>query len=99
MKWYLTLSSQSSGNSTEPLRKSLNPERPVYAPSLKIVVVLDAPHREKFFTGLAQDPSLKVKLTGSWETLIGPVDNFGSDVVSSEWLAIADIRCSSQFTS
>lgn len=32
---------------------------------------------EKFFTGLAKDPSLKVKLTGSWETLIGPVDNFG----------------------
>lgn len=31
---------------------------------------------EKYFTGLANDPSLKVKLTGSWETLVGPVDNF-----------------------
>ncbi|KAJ9094101.1 hypothetical protein QFC21_006202 [Naganishia friedmannii] len=32
---------------------------------------------EKYFTGLASDPSLKVKLTGSWQTLIGDVDNFG----------------------
>ncbi|GHJ84065.1 hypothetical protein NliqN6_0467 [Naganishia liquefaciens] len=31
---------------------------------------------EKYFTGLASDPSLKVKLTGSWQTLIGDVDNF-----------------------
>ncbi|KAG7530307.1 hypothetical protein FFLO_05140 [Filobasidium floriforme] len=31
---------------------------------------------EEYFAGLAKDPSLKVKLTGSWETLIGPVDNF-----------------------
>jgi hypothetical protein len=34
-------------------------------------------HSEEYFAGLAKDPSLKVKLTGSWETLIGPVDNFG----------------------
>jgi hypothetical protein len=32
---------------------------------------------EQYFAGLAKDPSMKVKLTGSWETLIGPVDNFG----------------------
>lgn len=31
---------------------------------------------EEYFTGLASNPDLKVKLTGSWETLIGPVDNF-----------------------
>jgi hypothetical protein len=38
---------------------------------------LSAIYRERFFTELAQDPALKVKLTGSFETLIGPLDNFG----------------------
>ncbi len=37
---------------------------------------------EKYFTGIAADPELKVKLTGSWETLIGEGDTFG------EWIDV-----------
>lgn len=34
---------------------------------------------EKYFTGLVQDPELRVKLTGSWETMIGAdLDSFGT---------------------
>lgn len=34
-------------------------------------------YREKYYTGLTQDPELHVKLTGSWETTVGPeLDTF-----------------------
>jgi hypothetical protein len=33
---------------------------------------------EKYFTGLVNDQELRVKLTGSWETIIGAdLDSFG----------------------
>jgi hypothetical protein len=33
---------------------------------------------EKYYTGLIADPNLHVKLTGSWQTTIGPeLDSFG----------------------
>jgi hypothetical protein len=38
--------------------------------------------REEYYTKLARDPTFKVKLTGSWETLIGPLDNFGKRVAT-----------------
>jgi len=31
---------------------------------------------ERFYTGLVSDPELHVKLTGSWETVVGEIDNF-----------------------
>ncbi|KAJ2921022.1 hypothetical protein H1R20_g16073, partial [Candolleomyces eurysporus] len=31
---------------------------------------------ERFYTGIKDDPELKVKLTGSWETLVGEQDTF-----------------------
>ncbi|KDQ18252.1 hypothetical protein BOTBODRAFT_171909 [Botryobasidium botryosum FD-172 SS1] len=31
---------------------------------------------EKFYAGVAADPSLSVKLTGSWETVLGDLDTF-----------------------
>ena len=34
-------------------------------------------YREKYYTGLINDPELHVKLTGSWGTTIGPeLDTF-----------------------
>jgi hypothetical protein len=36
-----------------------------------------AAHSEKYFTSLIQDPSFKVKLSGSWETVVGELDTFG----------------------
>ncbi|HEV7737398.1 MAG TPA: hypothetical protein VGO47_08535, partial [Chlamydiales bacterium] len=29
-----------------------------------------------YYAGIAQDPDFKVKLTGSWETLVGQQDTF-----------------------
>ena len=42
---------------------------------------------EKYYTGLVDDPELHVKLTGSWETLLGPdMDSFGAFISSkSSW--------------
>lgn len=34
-------------------------------------------HREKYYTGVAGDSNLKIKLTGSWETIVGAQDTFG----------------------
>lgn len=31
---------------------------------------------EKYYTGIASDPSLKTKLCGSWSTLIGENDTY-----------------------
>ncbi|TFL03646.1 NIPSNAP-domain-containing protein [Pterulicium gracile] len=31
---------------------------------------------ERFFTGIKDDPELHVKLTGNWETVVGPLDTF-----------------------
>ncbi len=33
--------------------------------------------REKYFTGLIADPAFKIKLTGSWETVVGELDTYG----------------------
>ena len=34
-------------------------------------------YREKYYMGLINDPELHVKLTGSWETIVGPeLDTF-----------------------
>ena len=34
-------------------------------------------YREKYYTSLINDPELHVKLTGSWETTVGPeLDTF-----------------------
>lgn len=32
---------------------------------------------EKYYAGIKDDPRLHVKLTGSWETLVGNQDTFG----------------------
>lgn len=32
--------------------------------------------REEYYTGLVSDPELNVKLSGSWETLVGEQDTF-----------------------
>jgi len=34
-------------------------------------------HREKYYTGVVGDSNLKIKLTGSWETIVGAQDTFG----------------------
>lgn len=39
-------------------------------------------NREKYYTGIKSDSNLKVKLTGSWETMIGDNDLFGSTFLS-----------------
>lgn len=33
---------------------------------------------ETYYTGLVSDSQLHVKLTGSWETVVGEVDQFGA---------------------
>lgn len=33
--------------------------------------------REKYYAGIKDAPELHVKLTGSWETLVGQQDTFG----------------------
>lgn len=38
---------------------------------------MDTLFREKFYAGVAADPDLHVKLTGSWETIVGELDTFG----------------------
>ena len=35
---------------------------------------------EKYYAGVKDDPRLHVKLTGSWETLVGNQDTFGECV-------------------
>lgn len=37
---------------------------------------------EKYYTGVKSDSDLHVKLTGSWETIVGENDTFG---LSSTW--------------
>lgn len=43
---------------------------------------------EKYFTGLVNDKELRVKLTGSWETIIGAdLDCFGAYyLIRGGWL-------------
>lgn len=36
----------------------------------------DATISENYYTGLIRDPNLHVKLSGSWETLVGQQDTF-----------------------
>jgi len=31
---------------------------------------------ERYYTGLKEDPALKVKLAGNWETIVGEQDTF-----------------------
>ena len=33
-------------------------------------------HREQYYMGIKDDPDLNVKLTGSWETVVGSQDTF-----------------------
>ncbi len=45
-------------------------------PICYVVFILEF-YREKYYTGLINDPELHVKLTGSWETTVGPeLDTF-----------------------
>lgn len=39
-------------------------------------VPLKSGHSEKYFTGIKDDPALHVKLTGSWEVVVGEQDTF-----------------------
>lgn len=47
--------------------------------------------REKFYTGIKSDPSLHVKLTGSWEVVVGENDMFGVTNRKFNWLCSSDI--------
>jgi hypothetical protein len=33
-------------------------------------------YREKYYSAIKDDPNLHVKLTGSWETIVGELDTF-----------------------
>jgi hypothetical protein len=60
--------------------------------------------REKYYAGIKDDPELHVKLTGSWETLVGQQDTFGRffndislivlmlGVMSSSYTRIRELR-------
>ncbi len=37
---------------------------------------------EKYYTGIAADSSLSIKLTGSWETVVGELDTFGASATA-----------------
>ena len=37
-----------------------------------------SPDREKYYTGIAADSDLNVKLTGSWKVIVGEQDTFGA---------------------
>lgn len=39
-------------------------------------MLVSSEHREEYYTGIIGDPELHVKLSGSWETLIGEQDTF-----------------------
>jgi hypothetical protein len=38
---------------------------------------LSHPSSERFFTAVASDENLQVRLTGSWEVVVGSLDTFG----------------------
>jgi hypothetical protein len=74
--------------------RSTNTKRPrtqSFIPSqcISYLRTLSDPQSEKFYTGVASDPKFKVKLTGSWETVVGEQDTFGND--SGMRLLIGDI--------
>jgi hypothetical protein len=37
-------------------------------------MLVSSEHREEYYTGIISDPDLHVKLSGSWETLVGEQD-------------------------
>jgi len=39
-------------------------------------MLVSSKHREEYYTGIVKDPELHVKLSGSWETLVGEQDMF-----------------------
>lgn len=39
-------------------------------------MLVPSKHREEYYTGIIGDPELRVKLSGSWETLVGEQDTF-----------------------
>lgn len=41
-----------------------------------ILLILSPFHSKRFYTAIKDDPELQVKLTGSWETLVGEQDTF-----------------------
>lgn len=40
---------------------------------------------ERYYAGIKDDPRLHVKLTGSWETLVGNQDTFGGCSHCASW--------------
>lgn len=48
---------------------------------------------EKYYVGIKDDPRLHVKLTGSWETLVGNQDTFGAWISSRVVTVIHPISC------
>jgi len=42
----------------------------------KLVFKSQRLNRERYYLGIKDDPRLHVKLTGSWETLVGEQDTF-----------------------
>jgi hypothetical protein len=48
----------------------------VRLPPLKYYFVTSF-RRKEFYTSLAEDSDLKVKLTGGWEVIVGELDSFG----------------------
>jgi hypothetical protein len=69
---YIEFSRAKAGSTRKPraLASAVVPSDANYALSL--------PASEKFYTGLAADSDLKVKLTGGWEVAIGELDTFGA---------------------
>jgi len=40
------------------------------------LMIVSSKRRGEYYTGLISDPELQVKLSGSWETLVGEQDTF-----------------------
>lgn len=50
--------------------------------------------REKYYAGIKDAPELHVKLTGSWETLVGQQDTFGMSSTSFRFSRLDIMLCS-----
>lgn len=51
--------------------------------------------REKYYAGIKDDPQLHVKLTGSWETVVGQQDTFGMFFQGHHRLIVLMLRATS----
>lgn len=54
-------------------------------------------YREKYYTAIKDDARLNVKLSGSWETVVGEQDTFCEFVVSFDGVQLSSLTAGSAY--